>query len=171
VKPLAVFRLDRYLRGGDHYSFNQEGCAAVRFTEYREDYNHQHQDVRTENGIEYGDLPKFVNFDYVAEVARLNAATLASLALAPAPPEKVRIVTKELTNDSTLTWDPSPGGRAAGYEILWRATSSPDWEHAEAAGDVNRVTLKVSKDNVIFAVRAIDAAGHRSLPVVPLPER
>ncbi len=86
VKPMLVFRLDRYLRGGDHYSFNQQGYAAVRFTEYREDYNHQHQNVRTENGIAYGDVLKFVNFDYVANVARLNAATLASLASAPAPP-------------------------------------------------------------------------------------
>ena len=88
AKPLIVFRLDRYLRGGDHTSFNEQGYAAVRFTEYREDYNHQHQNVRTENGIEYGDLPRFVNFDYVANVARVNAATLASLASAPAPPPR-----------------------------------------------------------------------------------
>src|SRR5205807_388117 len=103
VKPLLVFRLDRYLRGGDHFSFNQQGYAAVRLSEYRENYNHQHQNVRTENGIEYGDLPKFVNYDYVADVARVNAATLASLASAPAPPSKVRLQTKELENDSTLT--------------------------------------------------------------------
>ena len=109
VKPLLVFRLDRYLRGGDHSSFNEQGFAAVRFTEYREDYNHQHQNVRTENGIEYGDVPKFVNFDYVANVARVNAATLASLASAPAPPAKVRLQTKQLENDSTLTWEASPG--------------------------------------------------------------
>ena len=109
AKPLLVFRLDRYLRGGDHYSFNQQGYAAVRFTEYREDYNHQHQNIRTENGIEYGDVPKFVNFDYVANVARLNAATLASLASAPAPPAQVRLQTKDLENDSTLTWEASPG--------------------------------------------------------------
>src|SRR5438132_13510702 len=115
VKPMLVFRLDRYLRGGDHYSFNQQGYAAVRFTEYREDYNHQHQNVRTENGIEYGDLPKFVNFDYVARVARVNAATLASLAAAPAPPANVHILTKELENDSTFTWSPSHDGRASGY--------------------------------------------------------
>jgi Zn-dependent M28 family amino/carboxypeptidase len=169
VKPVPVFRLDRYLRGGDHYSFNQQGFAAVRFTEFREDYNHQHQNVRTENGIEYGDLPKFVNFDYVAAVARLNAATLASLALAPAAPEKVRLLTKELENDSTLTWEASL--RATSYEVLWRATSSPLWEHVQAAGGGTRVTIKQSKDNVIFAVRAVDKDGHRSLPVVPLPER
>ncbi len=171
VKPMLVFRLDRYLRGGDHYSFNQEGFAGVRFTEYREDFHHQHQNVRVENGIEYGDLPKFVDFDYVADVARLNAATLASLASAPAPPANVHLLTKNLENDSTLTWDVSPGGRAAGYEVLWRATTSPEWEYVQKVGAATRATMKLSKDNVIFAVRAVDAEGHRSLPVVPTPER
>ncbi len=169
VKPLLTFRLDRYLRGGDHYSFNQQGFAAVRFTEFREDYNHQHQNVRTENGVEYGDLPKFVDYDYVAHVARLNAATLAALASAPAPPANVKMLTKNLDNDTILTWEASPG--AAGYEVVWRATSAPDWDHVEAVGSGTRATLKVSKDNVIFGVRALDAAGHRSLPVVPEPER
>jgi hypothetical protein len=169
VKPLLIFRLDRYLRGGDHYSFNQQGFAAIRMTEFREDYHHQHQNVRTENGIEYGDLPKFVNFDYVAAVTRLNAATLGSLAAGPAPPAKVRLLTKELVNDSTLTWDASPG--AATYEVLWRATSSPTWEHSQLAGTATRITIQQSKDNVIFAVRAVDKAGHRSLAVVPMPER
>jgi hypothetical protein len=171
VRPMMVFRQDRYLRGGDHYSFNQQGFAAVRLTEFREDFHHQHQNVRTEDGIEYGDLPKFVDFDYVADVARLNAATLASLAAAPAPPANVHLLTKNLENDSTLTWDASPGGLATGYEVLWRATTSPDWEHAQNVGNVTRTTMKLSKDNVIFAVRAVDGAGHRSLPVVPTPER
>jgi hypothetical protein len=168
---MLVFRLDRYLRGGDHSSFNQQGYAAVRFTEYCEDYNHQHQNVRTEGDVEYGDLAKFVNYDYVAAVARLNAATLASLASAPSPPAKVRLLTKELENDSTLIWESSPGGRANSYEVLWRATTSPEWEHVEAVGNVLRATLPRSKDNVIFAVRAVDTEGHRSLPVVPSPER
>jgi hypothetical protein len=171
VKPMLVFRLDRYLRGGDHSSFNQQGFAAVRFTEFREDFDHQHQNVRTENGMEYGDLPKFVDFDYVARVARLNAASLAALASAPAPPANVHLLTKDLGNDSTLTWEASPGGLASGYEILWRSTTSPEWERVEKVGDVRRTSLKLSKDNVIFAVRAVDAEGHRSLPVVPLPER
>ena len=171
VKPLLVFRLDRYLRGGDHYSFNQQGFAAVRFTELREDYNHQHQNIRTENGVEFGDLPKFVNFDFVAAVAKLNAATLASLASAPAPPEKVQLLTKDLENDSTLTWEPSAGALAARYEVIWRATSSADWEKVQSCGDKTRCTLPVSKDNVIFAVRAVGKDGHRSLPVVPEPER
>jgi Peptidase family M28 len=171
VKPVLVFRLDRFLRGGDHYSFNQQGFTAVRFTEFREDFHHQHQDVRTENGIEYGDLAKFVDFDYVAHVARLNAATLASLASAPAPPANVHLLVKDLENDSTLTWEASPGGGAAEYEVLWRATTSQEWEHTQKVGNVLRATLKLSKDNVIFAVRAVDAHGHRSLPVVPSPER
>ena len=168
---MLVFRLDRYLRGGDHYSFNQQGFSAVRFTEFREDFHHQHQNVRTENGIEYGDSPKFVDFDYVAHVARLNAATLASLASAPAPPANVHVLTKDLENDSTLTWEASPGGLATAYEVVWRATTSPEWEHVQSVGNVTRTTLKLSKDNVIFAVRAVDRAGHRSLPVVPVPER
>jgi hypothetical protein len=171
VKPMLTFRLDRYLRGGDHISFNEQGYAAVRFTEFREDYNHQHQNVRTENGVEFGDLPKFVNFDYVANVARLNAATLASLASAPAPPAKVRLLTTKLENDSTLTWEQPPGGRVASYEVLWRETTSPEWEHVRAVGNVTRATLPLSKDNVIFAVRAVDNRGHRSLAVTPLPER
>ena len=168
VRPVLVFRLDRYLRGGDHYSFNQLGFSAVRFTEFREDFHHQHQNVRAENGIEYGDSLKFVDFDYVARVARLNAATLASLAMAPAPPANVHLLTKDLENDSTLTWETAPG---AEYEVVWRETTSPEWEHAQNFGTATRATLKLSKDNVIFAVRAVDRAGHRSLPVVPVPER
>ena len=171
VKPLLIFRLDRFLRGGDHYAFNQQGFAAVRFTEFREDFNHQHQNVRkdNDNGIEYGDLPKFVDFDYVAHVARLNAATLASLASAPAPPAGVKMLTKNLENDTTLTWEPSAG--AAAYEVVWRSTNAADWEYAQTVSSGTRATLNVSKDNEIFAVRAVDAAGHRSLPVVPEPEK
>jgi len=169
VSPMLVFRLDRYLRGGDHSSFNQQGFAAVRVTEFREDFHHQHQNVRNEGGIEYGDVPKFVDYDYVADVARLNAATLASLASAPGVPGNVRILTKDLENDSTLTWEAAPG--AGSYEVVWRATSSPEWEHTQSFGNATRATLKISKDNVIFGVRAVDAAGHRSPAVTPVPER
>lgn len=169
VHPLLIFRLDRYLRGGDHYSFNQQGFAAVRFTEYREDFNHQHQNIRTEGGVEYGDLPRFVNFEFVAHVAQVDAATLATLVAAPAPPANVRLGTKNLQNTSTITWDASP--RADTYEVLWRETSSPDWDHLQTVGNVTHATLDISKDNVIFAVRAVDAQGHRSLPVIPSPER
>jgi hypothetical protein len=168
-QPLLVFRPDRYLRGGDHTSFNRQGFAAVRITEYRENYDHQHQNVRHENGIEYGDLPKFVDYEYVANVARLNAATLASLASAPEPPAKVRVEAQKLDNDSTLMWDASPDGRAARYEVLWRATTSADWEHVVPAAELKETTVSVSKDNVVFGVRAVDAQGHRSLVVLPRP--
>ena len=171
VKPVLVFRLDRYGRGGDHSSFNQQGYAAVRFTEFRENFDHQHQNLRTENGTEFGDLPKFVNYDYVADVARLNLATLASLASAPAPPGNVRIAVKKPENTSTLAWESSPGGRAVAYELLWRSTTSPDWEHVQTLGNVTQYTSPLSKDNGIFAIRSVDKAGHRSLAVVPSPEQ
>jgi len=103
-------------------------------------------------------------------VARLNLATLASLALAPAPPANVRISLKLPENASTLVWESSPGGRAVGYELLWRDTTSPDWEHVQAMGNVTQYTSSVSKDNEIFAIRSVDKAGHRSLAVVPSPE-
>jgi hypothetical protein len=169
VKPLLIFRLDRYLRGGDHSAFNDQGFAAVRFTEYRENFNHQHQDLRTEGGIEYGDTLKFVNFDYVARVGRLNAVALATLAAAPAPPAAVMVVTSNLDNNTTLKWGASEG--ATSYEVVWRDTSAPNWEHVKRVGDTTTTTLEISKDNVIFAVRAVDKAGHKSLPVVPVPER
>ena len=169
VRPLLVFRLDRFLRGGDHSSFNQQGFSAVRLTEYREDFARQHQDVRSEDGIEYGDRIDYVDFDYVARVARLNAATLASLAMAPPTPADIKLLTARPENDSTLTWGASAG--ASDYEILWRDTSSPQWEFAQRVGDVRRATVAISKDNVIFGVRALDSAGHASLPGVPVPER
>src|SRR5205814_4793414 len=115
VSPLLEFRRDRYLRGGDHISFNEAGFTAVRLTEFQENFNHQHQNVRSEDGIEYGDLPKFVDFDYMTNVARVNAATLAALAAGPAPPRNVRLRTKDLENDSTLLWDAASDGRTAGY--------------------------------------------------------
>jgi hypothetical protein len=168
--PKLIFRRDRYLRGGDHSAFNDSGFAAVRFTEYREDYNHQHQNVRTENGIEYGDLSKFVDFNYVANVARLNAATLASLASSPAPPAEVRLLTKQLENDSKIEWKPAAG--ATGYEVLWRSTSDAYFpeENILPTTETN-VDVPDSKDNVIFGVRSTDAKGHRSLIVIPEPER
>lgn len=170
-QPMLVLRHDRYLRGGDHVSFNEQGYPAVRFTEFRENFRHQHQNVRTENGIEYGDLPKFVDYDYTANVARLNAATLASLASGPAPPANVQLMTKALENDSTLEWQASPGGLASGYEVLWRDTTAANWQHVQSVGSATHATVAVSKDNVIFAVRAVDAKGHRSVAVAPQPER
>ncbi|MGZ4842658.1 MAG: M28 family peptidase [Candidatus Angelobacter sp.] len=168
--PKLIFRRDRYLRGGDHSAFNEQGFAAVRFTEYREDYNHQHQTLRTENGIEYGDLLKFVDFEYVANVARLNAATLASLASSPAPPTDVHLLTKQLENDSKIEWKPAPGATA--YEVLWRKTTDAVFPEENLLRTTEpKVDLTDSKDNVIFGVRSVDAKGHRSLIVIPEPER
>lgn len=171
VQPKLIFRQDRFLRGGDHSSFNEEGFAAVRITEYEENFDHQHQLPRVENGIEYGDLPKFVDFDYLAGVTRLNVAAAALLASAPAAPAEVKLRTRELVNSSTLHWTASPDGRAAGYEVLYRDTTSPQWEKTIPAGAQFEITVPYSKDNVVFAVRAYDAEGHRSLPVYPTPER
>ena len=169
-QPMLIFRRDRFGRGGDHTAFNEEGFAGVRLTEYREDFNHQHQNVRVENGVEYGDLPKFVDYGYVANVARINAATLAALASAPAPPANVRLETRGVTNNTTFTWEPSPGGLAAQYQILWRDTDQSYWQHAmNVAGTSTSITLPISKDNVIFALRSIDANGHFSLAVTPRP--
>ncbi len=169
-----VDRPDRYLRGGDHSSFNHEGFAAVRFTEWREDYNHQHQNVvmppAGSSDPILGDLIRFVDFNYVAQVARLNAATLATLAFAPGEPQKLAIVNKMTENGSTLTWEPPVGGGVAHYDVLWRETTASNWQYvkqvAAADGPVT-VSLPVSKDNVIFGVRAVDAKGHRGLVVVP----
>lgn len=175
--PVLEFRRDRFLRGGDHSSFNQEGFPAVRVTEWREDFNHQHQNVRTENGTEYGDLLKFVDFDYVAHVAQMNAATLAGLAAAPPPPQNVRITTSGLDNNSTLHWTTGPGAPpSTTYEIVWRETTAPDWQRSSpaaqsAAPGTLSATLPISKDNVIFGIRAIDPSGHRSVAVTPTPER
>jgi hypothetical protein len=170
-RPTMVLRPDRFLRGGDHLSFNAQGYAAVRFTELRENFNHQHKTLRTQGIVEYGDLPKFVDYEYVAKVAQLNAATLAALASAPAKPSDVRLLAEELQNDTTLVWQPSPGRLETGYEVLWRDTTSSKWQHVQDVGNVSRLTLPLSKDDVIFAVRAMDKQGHRSLAVVPIPER
>lgn len=168
ITPVLEFRRDRFLRGGDHQSFNQEGFAAVRLTEWREDYNHQHQTPRVENGIQYGDLLKFVDFQYVARVAALNAATLAVLAYAPPAPANVRILAKALDNDSTLQWQGS--GTAGRYEVLWRELGAAQWQRSTPVEQPS-ATLPISKDNVIFGIRAVDAQGHRSPAVAPLPER
>ena len=172
MKAMMVYRRDRYLRGGDHRPFLERGFPAVRFTEPNEDYNHQHQNVRTENGIEYGDLPKFVDFGFVANVSRINAASLAMLALAPARPRNVGIVTARLTNDTDLKWDANKEPDLAGYEIVWRDTTSPVWTNSKMIGNVTTFTMKgMSKDNYFFGVRSVDKAGNRSPVSFPRPMR
>jgi Peptidase family M28 len=170
--PVLIFRRDRFLRGGDHTSFNQEGFAAVRFTEWAENFDHQHQNVRVENGIQYGDLLQYVDFNYVANVTRLNAATLATLASAPGIPQNVHILTTALDNNSELTWD-APAGAPANttYEVVWRAADQPIWTDFASAGPAHSLKLAVSKDNVVFGVRSVDPAGHRSTAALPTPER
>ena len=178
LEPVMELRLDRYLRGGDHSSFSAEGFPAVRFTEWRENFDHQHQRVRTENGIDYGDLIKFDDFEYIAQVARLNMATLATLALSPGMPQNVRIVTTNLDNNTTLKWDPpASASDSIRYQIVWRETAASDWQFSTDASKYgaspgnNSATLPVSKDNVFFGVRACDAASHCSQAVAPVPER
>jgi len=172
MRVMMVYRRDRYLRGGDHIPFLERGYAAVRFTEPNEEYKHQHQDVRVENGVQYGDLPEFVDFGYIAQVARINAANLSALALAPARPKSVGIVTTRLTNDTDLKWDANTEPDLAGYEIVWRDTTSPVWTNSRAVGRLTTYTMPgMSKDNYFFGVRAVDRQGNRSPVSFPRPVR
>jgi hypothetical protein len=172
MKVMMVYRRDRYLRGGDHRPFLERGFAAVRFTEPNEDYRHQHQNVRVENGVQYGDLSQFVDFNYIANVSRVNAAALAMLAFAPARPKNVGIVTARLTNDTDLKWDPNREPDLSGYEIVWRDTISPIWTNSRMVGNVSSYTMKgMSKDNFFFGVRAVDKSGNRSQVSFPRPVR
>ena len=173
IKVRVIYRADRYLRGGDHLPFLERGYPAVRFTEPAEDFRRQHQNVREENGVQFGDTPDHVDFAYTADVARINAATLGVLARAPAPPGQVQVETARLENDTTLRWAPSPEAGLAGYRIVWRETTSPFWEHSLDVGKgVNRITVPgESKDNVVFGVEAFDSAGHVSPAVFPSARR
>jgi Peptidase family M28 len=166
---VMVFRADRFLRGGDHESFNANGFAAIRFTEPVETFAHQHQNVRTENGIEYGDLQKFMDFDYLASVTRYNVSVLASLAIGPARPESASVLTKELDNRTQLKWTAVPG--ATTYEVVRRKTTDATWTEVTDVGNVTTVNLPYSKDNWLFAIRAVDTQGHRGVPAFPLPVR
>lgn len=167
-----VYRRDRYGRGGDHIPFLERGFAAVRFTEPNEDYTHQHQNVRTEGGVFYGDSPEFVDFRYVANVARVNLVSLASLANAPAKPKGVGISTGRLTNDTDLKWEANADADLAGYEIVWRDTTSPTWTNSKSVGNVKSFTMTgMSKDNYFFGVRAVDRSGNKSPVVYPRPLR
>jgi hypothetical protein len=165
----VIWRRDRYLRGSDHISFLLRGYPAARFTEPRENFDHEHQDVRVDGGVQFGDLIEFVDFAYVARVARVNAATLWSLAQAPGTPKGVVIDTTQLTNESTLSWRLGPEPDLAGYEIVWRDSTATDWQHVIPVGKVTTATVDISKDNVQFGVRAVDKGGHRSPAAAPAP--
>jgi len=172
LKVDVIYRRDRYLRGGDHFPFLDAGYAALRFTEPVEDFRHQHQDVRVVNGVQFGDLPEFVDFGYVADVARVNAAALASLALGPSAPKDVEMISLFLENNTTLRWKPNPEPDVAGYRILWRETTAPFWQHAYDAGSATHHTLvDVSKDNFVFGVQAYDRDGNLSVTTYPRPFR
>ncbi len=171
MNVVMIYRRDRFLRGGDHTPFSRLGFTAVRLSEMNEDFRHQHQDVRVEDGVQYGDLPEFVDFAYAAQVARVNLAVLANLAMAPGAPRSVGIVVRGLTNKTTLRWQPPAGRAPAGYYVLMRETTSPIWQRKIFVGDTTEVTLPYSKDNYFFAVQSVDAEGHENLPVFPIPVR
>ncbi|HKJ44700.1 MAG TPA: M28 family metallopeptidase [Balneolales bacterium] len=167
-----IYRNDRYLRGGDHMPFLAEGYPSIRFTEPHEDFRHQHQDVRKVDGVQYGDLPQFVDYNYAARVTKVNAASLADLALAPARPDNVGMSIANLTNNTTLKWDANKEPGVAGYQIVWRDTNYPYWQHHKYVGNVTQFTVKNdSKDNYIFGVEAVDKDGHTSPAVYPMPVR
>lgn len=165
IQPTLVFRQDRFLRGGDHSAFNEAGFAAVRFSVPAEDYTRQHANVTQKDGKPYGDVPEFVDAAYVANVARLNLATLIYLANAPRPPANVRMITAKLETGTTVRWEKSPEPDTGGYEVVWRMTTSPDWEGAfqvEGGAGTTEWTTPASKDNYFFGVRAYDRDGYRS---------
>lgn len=165
-----IYRRDRYLRGGDHTPFSQQGFPAIRVTEMNENFDRQHQDVRKEKGIDYGDLPDFVDYSYTQKVARMNLAALANLALAPGSPQNAGIITTNLTNKTTLKWNEPKGEKPTGYYIVMRETGSPLWEKKISVTDTKAI-LNYSKDNYFFGIQAVDAEGHESIVVTPKPVR
>ena len=168
LKVKLIYRSDRFLRGGDHTPFNREGFTAVRFCEMYENYEHQHQDVRKVDGVQYGDLPQFVDPYYAKKIAGANLATLANLNLAPNSPTDVGVDARELTNNTTLMWKAPKGKAPFGYYVLMRETDMPNWQKKIFVTDT-KVILPYSKDNYIFAVQSVDDEGHESLPIFPRP--
>jgi Peptidase family M28 len=164
-----IYRADRFLRGGDQESFTAQGFPAMRFVEKYENFNHQHETVRREGGVQLGDLLEYVDFQYLARVTQMNVAALATLALGPEQPPDVEMLTKELGYDTTLRW--KRAAHAASYEVVWRATTAATWEHSKNVGDVLQATVPVSKDDDILGVRAVDGEGLRSPVVYPRPVR
>lgn len=165
-----IFRADRFMRGGDQESFQDAGyAAAVRFVEAHENFTHQHQDVRIENGVQYGDLAQYIDAAYLQRATQANVAALATLALGPAPPGNVRMILAHLGYDSTLRWTPAAG--AVSYEMLWRRSDAPRWEQARNVGNVAEATVPVSKDDYVLGVRSVDSNGLRSPAVYPVAVR
>jgi hypothetical protein len=166
LEVIMVYRNDRFLRGGDHTPFVNKGYAAVRLTEMNENFLHQHQDLRKSGDTVYGDLPEFMDFEYLRKNTAVNLSTLANLALAPQAPQEVRVDVRNLTNSTLLSWKAPKAGKAAGYYILVRETTSPVWQKKVFTTGTS-MRLPISKDHYFFAVQSVDETGHESLPVVP----
>ena len=170
LEVVMIYRNDRFLRGGDHTPFVQRGYAAVRITEMNENFNHQHQDLRTEKGIVYGDLVEFMDFEYLRKNTGINLASLANLAKAPSQPQSVVIEVRNLSNSTTLNWKAPKNGKPKGYFVLMRETTSPVWQKKFYTTSAT-ITLPYSKDNYFFAVQSVSDAGNESLPVIPAVAR
>jgi len=166
LQVMMIYRNDRFLRGGDHTAFVENGFAAVRITEMNENYTRQHQDIRVENGINYGDVIEHIDFEYLRKNTSMNLANLANLAKAPAVPDEVKIDVKKLTNSTYLYWKAPKTGLVKGYYILMRETTSPVWQKKVYTESLS-MTLPYSKDNYFFAVQAVNETGNESLPVIP----
>jgi hypothetical protein len=164
-----IYRRDRFRRGGDHIPFLQQGFPAARFTEPHENFAHQHQDTRVVNGVQFGDLIQFVDFDFLLRVAKINTSAMWSLAQGPGTPKNALLDDSVLTNDSTITWAASPDPDIAGYEILWRPCTESDWTKVIPVGNVTTATVPLAKDNVFLGVRAVDTAGKHSQVAFPTP--
>ena len=166
LEVMMIYRNDRFLRGGDHTAFVENGFAAVRITEMNENYTRQHQDIRVEKGINYGDVIEHIDFEYLRKNTSMNLANLANLAKAPAVPEEVKLDVKKLTNSSYLYWKAPKTGAVKGYYILMRETTSPVWQKKIYTESLE-IRLPYSKDNYFFAVQAVNETGNESLPVIP----
>jgi hypothetical protein len=166
LEVVMIYRNDRFLRGGDHTPFVQRGYSAIRVTEMNENFNHQHQDLRTEKGIVYGDLPEFMDFEYLRKNTALNLATLANLAKSPSAPQEVKVDVRDLTNSTLLSWKAPKQGKVKGYYVVMRETSSPVWQKKFFTYDTS-LRLPYSKDNYFFAVQSVNATDNESLPVIP----
>lgn len=168
LKIIMIYRNDRFLRGGDHTPYVQRGFAAVRVTEMSEDFHHQHQDVRMEGGIQYGDLPQFMDFEYLRKNTCMNLCNLANLAKSPSMPQEVKVDTRKLTNFTNLSWNAPRSGKVKGYNVLMRETTSPVWQRKFFTTEL-KMDLPYSKDNYFFAVQSVSPDGNESLPVMPAP--
>lgn len=168
LEIMMVYRNDRFLRGGDHTPYVQRGYAAVRITEMNENYYHQHQDVRLENGIQYGDLPEFMDFEYLRKNTAMNLCNLANLAKSPSMPQEVKVETRRLTNFTNISWKAPVSGKVKGYYILMRETTSAVWQKKFFTTEL-KMDLPYSKDNYFFGVQSVSEDGNEGLPVIPIP--